>query len=118
MKITVKGTDLLTKHLSKIKDLEFARKTVKKHGAKLQKAMKDNATPGKIFVKGYSTGETKRSIGLEIIDSGLTAVVAPNTEYAVYPEYGTRFMEAEPFVKPALDSVEKGFIEDLEKMDK
>lgn len=118
MKISVKGTDLLTKHLSKIKDLEFARKTVKKHGAKLQKAMKDNATPKKIFVKGYSTGETKRSISLEIKDSGLTAVVAPNTEYAVYPEYGTRFMEAEPFVKPALDSVESGFIEDLEKMDK
>lgn len=118
MKITVKGTDLLTKHLSKIKDLEFARKTIEKHGPKLQKAMKDNAEPGKIFVKGYSTGETKRSISLEIIDNGLTVIVAPNTEWAVYPEYGTRFMEAEPFVKPALDSVEKGFIEDLEKMDK
>ena len=117
MKISVKGTNLLTKHLSKIKDLEFARKTVKKHGAKLQKTMKDNAEPGKIFVKGYSHGDTKRSIGLETIDSGLTVVVAPNTEYAAYVEYGTRFREAEPFVKPALDSVEKGFIEDLKKMD-
>lgn len=118
MKISIKGTDLLTKNLSKIKDLEFARKTVKKHGAKLQKTMKDNATPGKIFVKGYSHGETKRSTELEIIDNGLTAVVAPNTEYAAYLEYGTRYMEAEPFVKPSLDSVERGFIEDLEKMDK
>ena len=118
MKISVKGTDLLTKHLSQIKYLEFARKTVKKHGAKLQSKMKDNATPGKIFVKGYSHGDTKRSIGLETIDSGLTVVVTPNTEYAAYVEYGTRYMEAEPFVKPALDSVESGFIEDLEKMDK
>lgn len=117
MKISVKGTDLLIKHLSKIKDLDFARNTVKKHGAKLQKVMKDNARPGKIFVKGYSTGETERSIGLETKDGGLTVVVAPNTEYAAYVEYGTRFMEAEPFVRPALDCVKGGFIEDLEKMD-
>lgn len=37
MKISVKGTDLLTKHLSKIKDLEFARKTVKKAWGKVAK---------------------------------------------------------------------------------
>lgn len=117
MKIIIKGTDSLTKSLSKIKDLDFARNTIKKHGAKLQKKVKQNATPGVIFVKGYATGETKRSTELNIIDSGLTAKVTPNTEYAAYLEYGTRFMDAEPFVKPALDSIKDGFLKDLEKMD-
>lgn len=116
MRIEISGGDTLVKKLKTIKNLEFARKTVKKHGALLQKKMKQNATPGVIFVKGYSTGETKRSIELDIENGGLTAVVAPNTEYSPYVEFGTRFMEAEPFVKPALNAVKDGFLKDLEKM--
>lgn len=116
MKVVISGGDTLVKKLKTIKNLEFAKKTVKKHGALLQKKMKQNATPGVIFVKGYSTGETKRSIELDIENGGLTAVVAPNTEYAPYVEFGTRKMEAEPFVKPALNAIKDGFLKDLEKM--
>ncbi len=116
MKIVISGGDTLVKKLKTIKNLEFARKAVKKHGALLQNKMKDNATPGKIFVQGYSHGETKRSIELDIENGGLTAVVAPNTEYAPYVEFGTRKMEAEPFVKPALNAIKDGFLKDLEKM--
>lgn len=118
MKIDIKGADILTKKLTGIKDLDFARKTIKKHGALLHKEVKKNATPGYIFVKGYSTGATKRSTSLDIKDNGLTAVVAANTHYAIYVEWGTRKMEAEPFVRPALEAIKPNFLSDLEKMDK
>ena len=45
MKIVISGGDTLVKKLKTIKNLEFAKKTVKKHGALLQKKMKQNATP-------------------------------------------------------------------------
>lgn len=117
MRIDLKGDDELIRKLSGIKNLDFARKTVRKHGGILQKKMKANATPGLIFTKGYSRGETKRSISLEVFDSGLSVRVFPNTNYAPYLEYGTRKMEAEPFVKPSLDAIKDDFIKDLEKMD-
>lgn len=117
MKVDLKGDDELIRKLSGIKNLDFARKTVRKHGGILQNKMKENATPGLIFTKGYATGETKRSISLEVFDSGLSVRVFPNTNYAAYVEYGTRKMEAEPFVKPSLDNVKDGFLKDLEKMD-
>lgn len=117
MKVDLKGDDELIRKLSGIKNLDFARKTVRKHGGILQKKMKENSTPGLIFTKGYAKGETKRSISLEVFDSGLSVRVFPNTNYAAYVEYGTRKMEAEPFVKPSLDNVKDGFLKDLEKMD-
>lgn len=117
MRIDLKGDDELIRKLSGIKNLDFARKTVRKHGGNLQRTMKKNATPGLIFTQGYSRGETKRSISLEVFDSGLSVRVFPNTNYAPYLEYGTRKMEAEPFVKPSLDKVKDGFLKDLEKMD-
>lgn len=118
MRIDIKGADILTRKLSGIKDLDFARKTIKKHGALLHKEVKKNATRGYIFTLKYSTGETKKSTSLAIKDNGLTAVVAPNTHYAIYVEYGTRKMNAKPFVRPALEAIKPNFLSDLEKMDK
>ena len=68
------------------------------------------------FKKGYQTGTTKRSIGLEIKDGGLTAESSPETEYAPYVEYGTRFMEAQPFVRPALEEQATQFKSDMQKL--
>jgi HK97 gp10 family phage protein len=68
------------------------------------------------FTKGYQTGTTKRSIGLEIKDDGLTAESAPETEYSPYLEYGTRFMEAQPFVRPALEEQAQQFKSDMQKL--
>ena len=68
------------------------------------------------FTKGYATGQTKRSIGLEIMDGGMTAASGPTTEYSEYLEYGTRFMEAQPFVNPALNEQKGKFLDDLQKL--
>lgn len=109
--LTVKGLDKLQKHLKENITMNDVKKIVRKNGADMQQKMQDNAD----FSQGYQTGQTKRSIGLEIIDGGFTAESGPTTDYAPYVEYGTRFMLEQPFVKPALDSQSKKFLSDLQK---
>lgn len=111
-KITFKGLDELEKKLKANMTLNDVKQTIKRNGIELQKKMVENAD----FTKGYQTGTTKRSIGLEIKDEGLTAEVAPETEYAPYLEYGTRFMEAQPFARPALEDQAVQFKKDMQKL--
>ena len=74
--------------------------------------MKKNAQ----FKKGYSTGTTRRSITLQLTDNGYTAQVRPTTHYAAYVEWGTRFMTAQPFVRPSYQSQKRKFIDDLKRL--
>ena len=50
------------------------------------------------------------------MDNGLTAEVAPHTNYAGYVEWGTRFMNAQPYVRPAYMQESERFKEDLSKL--
>ena len=110
--IKVTGLDKLQKALKENATMDDVKRVVKHHGSELQERMQDNAD----FDKGYQTGETKRSIGLEIKDSGFTAEVGPETDYSPYLEYGTRFMDAQPFVKPSHDAQKRKFKNDLQKL--
>lgn len=110
--IKAEGLEELYKALKENATLKDVQRVVKHNGAGLQQKMQAKAD----FKKGYQTGATKESIGLELIDNGLTAVCGPTTEYAEYLEYGTRFMEAQPFVQPALNEQAKKFKSDLEKL--
>lgn len=111
-KLTVAGLKELEKKLKANATMDDVKRVVRQNGADLQTKMQSKAD----FKKGYQTGTTKRSIGLEIKDSGLTAESGPETEYAPYVEYGTRFMEAQPFVRPALEEQKKQFILDLQRL--
>ena len=110
--ISVTGLDKLQKALKDNVTMDDVKRVVKHNGSELQEKMQDNAD----FQKGYQTGETKRSIGLEIKDSGMTADVGPDTEYSPYLEYGTRFMDAQPFIKPAWDEQKQKFKRDMDKL--
>lgn len=97
------------------------RDVVKKNGAELQQQTQKNMLEeykghyeGKKFVK--STGATRRSAAVEIKDNGMTAVVAPNTSYFPYLEYGTRFMEARPTLGPAFKRVSPIFTNDIKRL--
>ena len=68
------------------------------------------------FKKGYQTGATKDSITLEIVDEGFTAEVGPTTEYSGYLEYGTRKMEAQPFIWPAFNEQVEKFRSDMQRL--
>ena len=117
MKIEIKADEALTKKLRKLGKIDFVKDKVKKHGGQLQETMKELATPNVIYVKGYSVGDTKKSISVNITDDGLTAEVGSGMEYTPYVEYGTRFIEPEPVVRPAFNKHKDNFIEDIRKLD-
>ena len=113
--IRIEGLEELQKQLKKNADMQKVKSLVRKHGGQLQ----NNMTRKADFKEGYQTGTTKRSIsetGVIFKDDGLTAEVGPTTDYAEYLEFGTRFMDAQPFVKPALEEQSKKFESDLRKL--
>ena len=112
MKIEIDGLEELQKKLKDNVQMDDVKRVVRHHGSELQKGMQEKAN----FKMGYATGETKRSISLEIQDSGMTAEVGPETEYSPYVEYGTRFMSPQPFVRPAFNQQKDKFKRDIGKL--
>ena len=111
-KIKVTGLDKLQKRLKENVTMDDVKRVVRHNGSEFQERMQGKAD----FTKGYQTGETKRSIGLEIKNSGFEAEVGPETDYSPYLEYGTRYMDAQPFVKPAYDEQKIKFKRDMQKL--
>ena len=95
-------------------DLNAVKRVVQKNGDQLNGRMTRNTKTA--FVKGYSMGDTGDSINTEILDGGMTASVGPGTEYHVYPEFGTRRMEPEPYIKPAWEEQKEQFKKDMDKL--
>lgn len=106
------GMQALKKKLKKNVRMDAVKKVIRHNGSQLQAGIQSNAD----FSKGYQTGATKRSVGLDIKDNGLTAESGSTTEYAEYLEYGTRFMEAQPFIKPAFDKQAEKFKRDMKRL--
>ncbi len=111
-KLKVEGLDKLQKALKDNVTMDDVKRVVRQNGSELHQKMHNNAD----FTKGYATGTTKRSIELEITESGFTAEVEPKTEYSPYLEYGTRFMEAQPFVRPSYEEQKAQFKKDMQKL--
>lgn len=119
MKIQFEGVHELQKKLKDNITLDDVKKVVRYHGGKLQQRAQEEADfrghyEGKRFVP--PTGALKGSIGLEITSNGMTAEVQPAKEYGPYVELGTRFMEAQPYLKPAWNEQKEKFINDMEKL--
>jgi HK97 gp10 family phage protein len=49
------------------------------------------------------SGDMVDSIGTESIALGIAAAVSIGVDYWMYPNYGTRYQAAQPFVEPAVD---------------
>ena len=116
IKIELKGIESLQREIESQKDLAPVKATVAKHGALLRR--RTQAEMGAAYVRGYSTGATSRSVTDTYTHGGLTAVVAPHTEYFPYLEYGTRFMDARPTLTPAFNYQKIQFVNDLRKLTK
>lgn len=114
-KIKITGLDKLQNALKDNVSMDLVKRVVHDHGL----AMLDKIEANADFTQGYQTGETKRSVtaaGLNITDGGLTAEAGATTEYAPYLEHGTRFMEAQPFVKPAFDEQSEHFKRHMKRL--
>lgn len=63
------------------------------------------------------TGNLKNSIQTQIEADGLTATVGPRAvEYALYVEYGTSRMGAQPYMRPAAEVVRPAFIAAMQQI--
>ena len=101
----IRGVNELKRALNKHKDLSDVKRVVSQNGSEMQRGAQRKVP--------VDTGTLKRSIGLELSDGGLTATVEPTAEYSGYVEYGTRYMEAQPFVRPAFNEQKQQFINDM-----
>ena len=119
-KINFKGLDKLEKKLIQNAKMDDVKKLVRDNGSISQGNVVKNAGEN-TFNKGYFTGNLKPDVpgnGFKLSDGGLTAKVGTSVEYAPYLEYGTRFMEAEPFLKAPFDQAKNGFKADIDKLTK
>lgn len=108
MELRIDGLDDLMKTIKQKEKLDDVKAIVKKHGAGLQQKAIQRAP--------YKTGNLRRSIELNSKDGGLTAEVEATADYAAYQEYGTRFIPAHPYMRPAFDQESRQFISDLERL--
>ena len=106
--IKIVGMEKLQKKLKKNVNMEDVKRVVRHNGAEMQTKAQQNAP--------VDTGTLKRSIGIEITDSGMSAEVEPTAEYAPYVELGTRFMDPQPYLKPAFDEQKEKFKKDMKKL--
>lgn len=95
-------------------NLVAVKAVVSKNGNQLNEKMKSHMRSA--YTKGYSTGDTAGSVNTVITDGGLTASVGPTMDYDMYVEYGTRFMQAEPAVRPAFEEQVPIFKSDMDKL--
>lgn len=106
--IKIVGMEKLQKKLKDNVRMEDVKRVVRHNGAEMQTKAMQNAP--------VDTGTLKRSIGLEITDGGMSAEVNPTADYSAYVELGTRFMEAQPYLKPAFDEQKEKFKKDMKKL--
>lgn len=106
--IKIVGMEKLQRKLKKNVRMDDVKRVVRHNGAEMQAKAQQNAP--------VDTGTLKRSIGLEITDGGMSAEVEPTAEYAPYVELGTRFMDPQPYLKPAFNEQKEKFKKDMKKL--
>lgn len=109
MKLKVEGVDNLTQMFQgKQKSIENKiTKALAKSGMIVAADAKAKAP--------VKTGQLRDSINVKI--SGKSAEIGTNVEYAIYQEFGTRYIKAHPYLIPALkentDRIQETFKEIL-----
>lgn len=106
--IKIVGLEKLQKKLKQNVQMGDVKRVVRHNGAEMQAKAQQNAP--------VDTGYLKRSIGIENTDGGMAAEVEPTADYAPYVELGTRFMEAQPYLKPAFDEQKEKFKKDMKRL--
>ena len=106
--VKLEGFEELKARLKKNVKLEDVKACVRKHGSEMQNTAQE--------ICPRASGRLSDSIKLELTDGEMTAEVAPHKNYAAYVEYGTRFMDAQPYMRPAYMQESARFKADLAKL--
>lgn len=107
-KISISGVDDLVNKLKKNATLDDVKRVVKMNGAELTSEAQWKAP--------LDTGFLERSIVFSLANGGLTAQTLVGAEYGPYVEYGTRYMAAQPYLRPAFRKQKQKFKSDLERL--
>ena len=113
-KFTLTGDKELQKALLNRAKNKVIQAIVKRNTTQVQQQAMKNASS--TYTKGYSTGATKKSIGIGFENGGLTGITGLGMAYNPYTEYGTRFMAAEPLLGPIFKRQKSVFISDIKKV--
>lgn len=106
MSVKITGGDTLMRALAKNANLTEVKRVVKSNGAQLTRNAQRLAP--------VDTGALKNSILQKIEGGGLASRSSAGMHYANYVEKGTRFMSAQPYMKPSFDLQAPMFIKELE----
>ncbi|HGH0880603.1 TPA: HK97-gp10 family putative phage morphogenesis protein [Staphylococcus pseudintermedius] len=68
-----------------------------------------------VMVKGYWTGNLAREIESDMLDS-LSFMLISNAAYSGFVEYGTRYMQAEPFMRPTSKQIGEQLRDDFMRL--
>ena len=96
---------------------ELRRNLDRLAGAERRRAQQDGLEAGARIVETHSkilcpvdTGFLRNSITVDEV-TPVQAIIAPHTDYAEHVEFGTSRMEAQPYMRPALDEHENEIVQ-------
>src|SRR5699024_2097138 len=108
MSIEIRGVVEMQKGLKKMATMDDVKQAIRVNTTEMhQKASR------KVPV---DTGHLKRSLAIDFSDGGLTGRVSTDVEYAMYVEYSTRYMAAQPFMRPAFYDQRVKFMQDMSRL--
>lgn len=116
-KIDMRGLNQLQKKLLKGVSHDKISQVVRLNTAELTQKAKERAPVSTEKTNpGGAHGQLKRSIIPSMSSGGMVGKVNATVDYAEYVEMGTRFMAAQPYMKPAFDRQKEVFLDDMKKL--
>ncbi|WP_313631363.1 HK97-gp10 family putative phage morphogenesis protein [Enterococcus devriesei] len=106
--ISFNGIGDLQSKLKRNASMGEVKKIVKKNTVEMNSSAQRKAP--------VDTGFLRRMIIMSLVNNGLTGRSTAGAEYSPYPEYGTRFMAAQPFMGPAYREQKEKFKRDMQRL--
>ena len=108
MKIDIEGADELVRSIRNRLGADKVVPVIRRNTSQAQqKAMR---------LAAVDTGFMKRSITMRIDITGLAGYIVAGASYSSYVEFGTRYMDSQPFMRPAAREQAPIFISDLRNL--
>ncbi len=119
MSVVVNIDNALRSALNPMVYINDVKLAIKDHTAKTAERsirLAQKTQLGGVFAKGYSKGYLRTTYRINEENYGMARRIIVGAEYGVYQEYGTRNMEAQPFMRPALEPQGRLFIEEIKQI--
>lgn len=104
----VKGLQALDQKLARNMQMKEVRQIVRTNGAEMNETAQRKAPVDTSFLR--------RSITFSMLDNGFSAMSLAGADYGGYVEWGTRFMPAQPYMKPAYIAQKAKFLADMKRL--